>query len=120
MKLDRISNGQSVFFFQTESGVFRAIVTNEGVAVDPVKLEKVRNWPIPQYERDVQKFLGLANYFRRFVEIFSTTARPLHHLTEKSVHLSGILGVRKPLTACTLNSPALPSWLTPTSRSHFS
>ena len=73
-------------FFQTESGVLGHIVTNEGVAGDPVKVEKVRNWPTPQSAKDVQQFLGLANYYRMFVQSFSTTARPLHHLTEKSVH----------------------------------
>ena len=55
------------FFFKQKVAYLGKIVINEGVAVDPVKLEKVRNWPIPQSERDVQKFLGLANYFRRFV-----------------------------------------------------
>ena len=55
-----------------------------GVAVDPDKTEKVAQWPIPVDQREVQQFLGLANYYRKFVRDFATIARPLHHLTEKT------------------------------------
>ena len=59
------------------------IVSATGVAVDPDKTEKVAQWPIPVDRREVQQFLGLANYYRRFVRDFATIARPLHRLTEK-------------------------------------
>ena len=61
-------------------------MSTEGVAVDPDKVAKVKNWPTPHSAREVQQFLGLANYYRRFIQDFATKARPLHHLTEKSVH----------------------------------
>ena len=60
------------------------IVSPEGVSKDPKKIEKVANWPVPTYKRDIQQFLGLANYYRRFIKDFARIARPLHKLTEKN------------------------------------
>ena len=60
------------------------IVSATGVAVDLDKTEKVAQWPIPVDRREVQQFLGLANYYRRFVRDFATIARPLHRLAEKT------------------------------------
>ena len=59
-------------------------VSDQGVATDPTLTEKVENWPEPQSVRDVQQFLGLASYYRRFVKDFARIAKPLHRLTEKS------------------------------------
>ena len=42
------------------------------------------SWPIPTCQRDVQCFLGLANYYCRFVKDYANIARPLHRLTEKN------------------------------------
>ena len=60
------------------------IVSRDGVHPDPGKVEKVANWPRPQTRKEVQQFLGLANYYRRFVQDFATIAKPLHRLTEKT------------------------------------
>ena len=95
------------------------IVTNEGVAVDSVKVEKVRNWPIPQSARDVQQFLGLANYYRRFVESFSTTARPLHHLTEKSVHFEWTSECQEPFDSLRTQLTSTPSLAYPNFKKPF-
>ena len=73
-------------FFRKKVRYLGHTVTREGVAVDPDKVAKVMNWPTPTSAREVQQFLGLANYYRRFIQNFATKARPLHHLTEKSVH----------------------------------
>ena len=59
------------------------IVSRDGVAADPAKTDKVAEWAVPKCKRDVQCFLGLANYYRRFIQDFATVAKPLHHLTEK-------------------------------------
>ena len=40
------------------------IVSAEGVSTDPKKIEKIANWPTPTSKREVQQFLGLANYYR--------------------------------------------------------
>ena len=60
------------------------IVTGDGIATDPEKIKAIRDWPTPRTVRDVQSFLGLAYYYRRFIQIFADRARPLHRLTEKS------------------------------------
>ena len=59
-------------------------VSREGVATDPAKINQVAQWPVPQSTKDVQKFLGLAGYYHRFVRNFASIARPLHRLTEKT------------------------------------
>ena len=61
------------------------IVSAEGVSTDPAKVKKVASWPTPTSRREVQQFLGLANYYRRFVEDFAKIAKPLYRLTEKTV-----------------------------------
>ena len=58
------------------------IVSDEGVQVDPAKLDKVAAWPTPTSTKEVQQFLGLAGYYRRFIRDFAKIARPLHKLTE--------------------------------------
>jgi len=45
------------------------------------KMEGVLSWPVPKMVRDVRKFLGLANYYRRFVRNFAAIAKPLNMLT---------------------------------------
>ena len=60
------------------------IVSAEGVQTDPSKTEKVAQWPVLKSRKEVQQFLGLANYYRRFMRDFATIAKPLHRLTEKT------------------------------------
>ena len=60
------------------------IISRKGVATDPVKTEKVAKWPTPTNKKEVQRFLGLASYYRRFVKDFASVAKPLHQLVEKN------------------------------------
>lgn len=60
------------------------VVSREGVSTDPEKIRAVKEWPTPTSVKDVQSFLGLASYYRRFIEGFANIARPLHQLTEKA------------------------------------
>ena len=60
------------------------IVSTQGISTDPEKVEVIAKWPTPQSKRDVQQFLGLANYYRRFIKDFGVIAKPLNRLTEKN------------------------------------
>ena len=63
---------------------FLGVVMGEGkIEMEEDKVAGVLNWPAPKTVRDVRKFLGLANYYRRFVKDFAKIARPLNNLTRK-------------------------------------
>ena len=58
------------------------ILTNEGVEMEEDRILIILNWPEPESVREVQSFLGFANFSRRFVKEFSTIAHPLTDTTE--------------------------------------
>jgi len=60
------------------------IITEDGIQPDPNKLCAVEKFPVPRKVKDVQSFLGLAGYYRKFIEDFSKIAKPLTKLTKKS------------------------------------
>ncbi|XP_057475894.1 uncharacterized mitochondrial protein AtMg00860-like [Actinidia eriantha] len=61
------------------------IISKEGISVDPQKIEAVVNWPQPTNATEIRSFLGLAGYYRRFVQDFSRLAIPMTRLTRKHV-----------------------------------
>ncbi|WMV49923.1 hypothetical protein MTR67_043308 [Solanum verrucosum] len=63
--------------------VFRQYLDIEGIKVDPKKTDAVKSWPRPLTPSNIRSFLGLAGYYRRFVEGFSSIASPLTALTQK-------------------------------------
>ena len=60
------------------------VISKDGVSVDPAKIDSVVNWERPKSASDIQSFLGLAGYYRRFVQGFSSLAAPLTKLTRKN------------------------------------
>ncbi|VVA35047.1 PREDICTED: retrotransposon, partial [Prunus dulcis] len=61
------------------------VISAEGIYVDPQKVEAIVNWVQPTSVTEIQSFLGLAGYYRRFVEGLSSIAAPLTLLTRKDV-----------------------------------
>lgn len=61
------------------------VISRDGIRVDSQKIEAVKNWPRPTSLTDIRSFLGLAGYYRRFVEGFSSILSPLTKLTQKKV-----------------------------------
>jgi hypothetical protein len=59
------------------------IVSTEGLAPDPKKVEAVKDWPEPTNVKEVQAALGFMNYYRKFIKGFSSIAAPLSALTKK-------------------------------------
>ncbi|KAF8684327.1 hypothetical protein RHS04_01435 [Rhizoctonia solani] len=59
------------------------IVSDKGFSLDKLKIQAVQEWPTPTKVKEVQSFLGFANFLRQFVANFSHMARPLHNLVKK-------------------------------------
>ena len=73
-------------FHTTETRYLGLIIGIEGIQMDPKKIETVKNWKQPQNLKDIQAFLGFANFYRRFILGFSTIVKPLTALTKKGAH----------------------------------
>ena len=61
------------------------IVSEEGIRVDPRKIEVILEWKPPRSVIEVCSFLGLAGYYRKFVKGFSMTAAPMTRLLQKNM-----------------------------------
>jgi len=59
------------------------VIGPKGVEMQKEKVERVLSWPAPRNIKKLQKFLGLANYYRRFIKDFARIATPLHVLVRK-------------------------------------
>ncbi|GKC10237.1 putative reverse transcriptase domain-containing protein, partial [Tanacetum coccineum] len=60
------------------------MVNHDGIHVVPSKIEAVKSWKAPTTPSEARSFLGLAGYYRRFIENFSKIAKPLTSLTQKN------------------------------------
>jgi hypothetical protein len=75
-------------FHKEELGFLGFIVGQNGIRMDPAKVEAVLSWPEPKTVTEVQAFLGFANFYRRFIEGYSKIAKPLTELTKKDQSFS--------------------------------
>ena len=64
-------------------GFLGVVIENDRIKIEEEKVKVVLDWPTPKLVKDVQKFLGLANYYRQFIKDFAKIARPLHELVRK-------------------------------------
>ncbi|XP_020231902.1 uncharacterized protein LOC109812364 [Cajanus cajan] len=70
-------------FWLDSVNFLRHVISKSGIAVDPAKIEAVLEWSTPKSVFEIRSFLGLASYYRRFIENFSRLALPLTKLTKK-------------------------------------
>ena len=66
-----------------EVGFLGVIIGEDGVRMEKEKVQGVVEWPVLKSVKNIQKFLGLANYYRWFVKDFAKIAKPLHEMTRK-------------------------------------
>ena len=64
------------------------IIGEDGVRMEKEKIQRVIEWPVPRSIKNVQKFLGLASYYRQFMKDFAKIAKPLHEMTRKETKWS--------------------------------
>ena len=69
------------FFLQKEVAFLGKLATTEAIAIDPNKVKAVTNWPNPTCRRDVEFFLGFANYHQTHIKEYAHIAGPLYTLT---------------------------------------
>lgn len=72
-------------FVQQQVEYLGHLVSKQGIATDPAKVDKVLNWPTPRSVKELKSFLGMASYYRRFVANFASLAGPLNRLTREDV-----------------------------------
>ena len=68
-------------FFRSSLKYLGHIVSKDGIATDPRKIEAIQKWPRPKTVTDVRSFTGFTNYYRKFIKGYAKIARPLHELT---------------------------------------
>ncbi len=67
-------------FHQTQVSFLGYIISSEGVAMDDKKVQSVLNWPQPKTVKELQRFFGFVNFYKRFIRNFSTIAAPFTSL----------------------------------------
>ena len=60
------------------------MVSTEGIGMDPAKVSAIVDWPVPKIVKEVQSYLGFANFYRKFINNYSSLASPLTSLTRKT------------------------------------
>ena len=66
-------------------GFLGVVIESNRIEIEKKKVNKVLSWPEPKNMKDVRKFLGLINDYRRFIKDFAQIAKPMNVLTRKNV-----------------------------------
>ncbi|KAL0177558.1 hypothetical protein M9458_026452, partial [Cirrhinus mrigala] len=74
---------EKCLFHQERIAFLGYVISPEGVAMDDSKVNAVRNWPRPKTLKELQRFLGFANFYRRFIRNFSSIAAPLTSMIKR-------------------------------------
>ena len=70
-------------FAKKELAYLGHVISAKGVATDPTKVNIIKHWPTPTNVKEVRSFLGMASYYRKFVQGFGTISKPLTSLLKK-------------------------------------
>ena len=81
-------NARKCQFLKEEVSFLGYVVSAEGLSTDPEKVEAIWKYPVPTNLSERRAFLGLASYYRHFVNDFAKLAYPLHGLLKKDVQFS--------------------------------
>jgi len=80
---DLYAKAEKYFFEQSSIKYLGVIILENKVQIDKEKLSGVLEWPVPTKVKQVQAFLGFANFYHRFIENFAKMSKPLSDLTKK-------------------------------------
>ncbi|XP_014299123.1 uncharacterized protein LOC106693952 [Microplitis demolitor] len=78
-------NTKKFVFFQHKVSFLGHVISGDKIECDSKKVESIANWPTPKNKTDLQGFLGLCSYYRRYMKNFSLIAKDLYKLTEEKV-----------------------------------
>jgi hypothetical protein len=73
-------------FHQWEVKCLGFIISTSGTKIDPAKVATIQEWPEPRNIKDVQSFLGFANFYQQFIKSYSNIVAPMSCLTWKNAH----------------------------------
>ena len=99
-------------FFDTSILFLGHILLAKGISANPEKVEKIRTWPVPKNIKEVQSFLGLASYYRWFIDKFARKARCLHELVGPTSNKHKKARARKEATTVTQTEHRTFEWTT--------
>ncbi|XP_077137504.1 uncharacterized protein LOC143803164 [Ranitomeya variabilis] len=71
-------------FHRTEIQFLGYVMSTQGISMDGSKTQAIKNWPVPKNVKEVQRFIGFANFYRRFIRNFSEVVSPITQLTRKA------------------------------------
>jgi hypothetical protein len=82
-------------FYQKKIHYLGHIISEDGIAVDPEKIEAIREWSVLKNVTKIRSFMGLVGYYRRFIEGFSKIAHPITSLQRKGVKFQWTMNCEK-------------------------
>ena len=75
--------GEKCEFFTTSTTFLGFVISTSGISMDPTKISTIIDWPSPTNVKELQSFLGFANFYRRFIGGYSAKVKPLTSLLKK-------------------------------------